>query len=318
MASAEVAAAFESDLYSEEERTFDFGEEESQGFYDVSVHPSMLKDYGGEDFSKYISDEDDGLGFDETYRSQYEMQNFSAHESTETAADEGNYYDTIQDVLPPTQQTYDSSQAAQPETQTHQVGRKSANKSEKLKWLKEHIAKATMAGHMRDRRQSTNTALPHDFHPTPRDDNPNKIYNFSFADSKMGYSLAALIQENQQTTAEPTDENADSGIGVESSNDAPEVINEMPGLQRSSWWSLGTLSSRLRGSPNSTLSSDPPMKRHSLSSPFLANSSEMITSTSNLSKNTSKNPFNKMWKKVTGTLSKPKSNLSIKTEEIHF
>lgn len=337
MASAEVTAAFESDLFSEEERTFDFGEEESTnlGLYDFSVHPSMVKDYGGEDYSKYMND-DDGLGFDETYPSQYELQHFQAHEdNAESAMDDGNYYDTIQDVLPPIQHQshYDYSQQAQPpqqqqlEIQTQRVSWKSASKSEKLKWLKQHISKATMAGRTRDRRQSTNTASVHDFYPPLRDDNPNKIYNFSFADSKMGYSLAALIQENQQTTmatttaAETADENADSGIGVDSSGDIPEVINEMPGLQRSSWWSLGTLSSRLMGSPNGTVSSNPPMKRHSASSPFLANSSEVVASTStNPAKSVPKNSLNKMWKRVTDTLSKKskRPNMSIKTEEIHF
>ncbi|ESN90409.1 hypothetical protein HELRODRAFT_166075 [Helobdella robusta] len=318
----------DNDSLAEEERVFDFGEEDdASNYYDSTIPPSVYREYGGEDYSQYLKDDDDPQeamqNADGTYPGNYPLdpsQQLYSMKPQFPDDDGKNVYDTIQDATVETSSQREYQMNQQPITTTGNDGseKRSFGRQNKMgQKIKDRIEKAV---NTLKQRSKVNYVY---IHNVQAPDDTGKIYNFSFADSKMGSSLAAMLQEQEQTTpsGDNTEENADSGIGLESQSDSIVDL----GLERSGWWNLGTLSSATSSTASSKVKKQ--QKQNANDSKL---KSKLPSSTNNTNRNpaiekdlmpTNQQPItgttkkaDNAWKKFTDTLNRNKSGKS-STEE---
>ena len=206
----------DSESYAEEERVFDFGEE------DVLTPFGAFEEYGGEDFSSYLHDDDDSyLHPNHTHSTPYiprHLENYSNNQQIQENNQE-NFYDTIGDQKAEnSNMVYEHSQYAQINS-CYNIENEDTNyyddmppimKNQKKQFeknnnftrkLKKKIEKATMKFSKPSNHASINSTK-------------QSMHNYTFADSKMGLELA---------------EQTDSGIGLENGEDS------MPAFKKHSW-----------------------------------------------------------------------------------
>ena len=265
------------DSFAEEERVLDFGEEEDTVPYGNS-QPHLFRDYGGEDFSKYLKDDDDDeddmvpcsvVGNDVVVHGYDYDDGDGAYDSICPDAFTGERKGSSglgMDMENSSDLSY-SARSQGSGTSPEQTVKDGKSKS--LGALKDKLGK-----------YFTNKKSRKPNGVTAADSNPNKIYNFSYADSKIGNSLA-LLEQQQMRGGGTGNENCDSGIGMDPSL---EVQSDVGGNRRSSWWSIGTLSSRSKvGAEIAAACANPDYEtktknRRSKSIPFLTESTSDLQS----------------------------------------